>query len=76
MQKVNSAEYWQTAIISKIRKGFKSIGFSSKWDERSSSGNPAMSLLVSKCMKMVQEQQAKADIVQKLAAIFVRPGLE
>ena len=71
-EKVISAEYLRTGVISKLKEGFKSIGLSCKWDEIHGSGNPAMSLLVSRYLKMVQEQHAKAGIVQKQAAIFVR----
>ena len=70
--KVIPAEYLRTGVISKLKEGFKSIGLSCKWDEIHGSGNPAMSLLVSRYLKMVQEQHAKAGIVQKQAAIFVR----
>ena len=54
-EKVISAEYLRTGVISKLKEGFKSIGLSLKLDEKHSSGKPAMSLLVSRYLKMVQK---------------------
>jgi hypothetical protein len=41
-EKMISAEYLRTGVISKLREGFRSIGLTSNWDEISSSGNPAL----------------------------------
>ena len=64
-KKMISVEYFRTGVISKLREGFRSIGLTSNWDERSSSGNPALARQVARYLNMVQEQQAKAGISQK-----------
>jgi len=75
-EKMISAEYLRTGVISKLREGFRSIGLTSNWDERSSSGNPALARQVARYLKMVQEQQAKAGISQRQAAIFLKNQLK
>ena len=74
-EKMISAEYLRTGVISKLREGFRSIGLTSNWDERSSSGNPALARQVARYLKMVQEQQAKAGVSQRQAAIFLKNQL-
>jgi len=71
-ERMVAAEYLRTGIISKLREGFRSIGLTSHWDERQNCGNPALSRQVSRYYKMVQEQQAKAGVSQRQAAIFLR----
>ena len=70
-----SAEYLRTGIISKLREGFRSVGLTAPWSERNSTGNPALARLVSRYLKMVQEQQAKAGVVQRQAAICLKQQL-
>ena len=72
---MTSAEYLRAGIISKLREGFKSLGLTAPWSERNSTGNPALARLVSRYLKMVQEQQAKAGVVQRQAAICLKQQL-
>ena len=71
-----SAEYLQTGVICKLREGFRSIGLTAQWNERDNCGNPAMSRQVTRYFKMVQEQQAKAGVSQRQAAIFLGNQLQ
>ena len=74
-ERMIAAEYLRTGVISKLREGFRSVGLTSTWSERTSTGNPALSRLVMRYLKMVQEQQAKAGVTQKQAAIFLKQQL-
>ena len=75
-ERVISAEYLRTGVICKLREGFRSIGLTAQWNERDNCGNPALSRQVTRYFKMVQEQQAKAGVSQKQAAIFLGNQLQ
>ena len=75
-ERMIAAEYLRAGIISKLREGFRSIGLNSNWDEQQNCGNPALSRQVSRYYKMVQEQQAKAGVSQRQAAILLRKELQ
>ena len=74
-EKMISVEFLRTGIISKQRESFTSVGLTALWSERNSTGKPALTRLVSRYLKMVQEQQAKADVTQRKAAIFLTQQL-
>ena len=61
-----------TGIICKLRGGFRSIGLTAQWNESENCGNPALSHQVTRYLKMVQEQQAKAGVSQKQASGYFK----
>ena len=73
-EKMISAEYryLRTGIISKLREGFRTVGLTALWSKRNSTGNPALARLVLRYLKMVQEQQAKAGVVERQMAICLK----
>ena len=71
----HAAESMRSGIISMLRKGLTTLGLVGEWDAERAVGNPAASNLVKQYQLMIREEQAKAGITQKSAAILMREDI-
>ena len=68
----HAAQSMRTGVLHMLKKGFQDIGLSGPWNVASKMGNPVESLLVTEYLTMIKQQQAKAGVTQKQAAILLR----
>ena len=68
----HAAQSMRTGVLHMLKKGFQDIGLSGPWNVASKMGNPVESLLVTEYLTIIKQQQAKAGVTQKQAAILLR----
>ena len=70
--KFHVAESMRSGTISMLRKGLAALGLTGDWDPERATGNPVSSTVVRQYQLMLREQQARAGVTQRQAALLMR----
>ena len=72
--KFHAAESMRSGTISMLRKGLAALGLTGDWDSERATGNPVYmsSTVVRQYQLMLREQQARAGVTQRQAALLMR----
>jgi len=68
----HAAESMRSGTISMLRKGLTSLGLMGDWDPERATGNPVSSSTVKQYQLMLREEQAKAGVTQRQAALLMK----
>ena len=55
-----------------LRKGLTTLGLIGDWNQEKATGNPAASVAVKQYQLMLREEQARAGVTQRSAALLMR----
>ena len=58
-----------------LRKGLATLGLTGDWDPERATGNPVSSTVVRQYQLLLREQQARAGITQRQAALLMREAV-
>ena len=62
----------RSGTVSMLRKGLTTLGLIGEWDPERAVGNPVSSIAVKQYQLMLKEEQARAGVTQKQAALLMR----
>ena len=65
----------RSGTISMLRKGLTTLGLVGDWDAEKATGNPVSSVAVNQYQLMIREEQARAGVTQKSAALLMRDDI-
>ena len=71
----HAAESMRSGTISMLRKGLTTLGLIGDWNQEKATGNPAASVAVKQYQLMLREEQARAGVTQRSAALLMREDI-